>query len=206
MNYRAFLASWRGAQAENRLSRWVIVLLACAVLYQALQVSRIERTVVLIPPELNEAVEISRTRASREAQESWALYLAMLIGNVTAETAPYLRDILAPLLAGNLREEVIELLDDQVTEIRRERLDMRFEPREIAYEEASQRVYVTGKHTTRGPGAVRPHEQMRTYEVRVDYRNFRPLFTFLDVYPGGPMMPSARQKEAQNHAADNETR
>jgi conjugal transfer pilus assembly protein TraE len=201
MNYRTFLLSWRGTQVENRIARWVIVLLACAVLYQALQVSRIERTVVLVPPEVNEAIEISRTRASREAQESWALYLAQLLGNVTAETAPFLRDILEPLLAGNLRQDVLDLLTDQVEDIRRERLDMRFEPREIAYEASSQHTYVTGKHTTRGPGVVRPHEQIRTYEVRVDYRNYRPLITFLDVYPGEPKLPSAREKEAQAHAA-----
>jgi conjugal transfer pilus assembly protein TraE len=196
----AFLASWRGTQLENRISRFVIILLAVAIVYQARQVSLIERTVVLVPPDITETVEIARGHASREAQEAWALHVAQLLGNVTPETAPYLADLLGPLLGGNIRDDVLQVLEEQVQEITRERLEMRFHPREIAYEETHGRVYITGNHVTRGPGVERAHEQIRTYEVRVDHRQYRPLITFLDVYPGVPKLPSAREKEVQANA------
>lgn len=195
-----FLESWRGTQLENRISRVVIILLAAAIMYQALQISRIERTVVLVPPEINESVEISRVSASQGAQESWGLHVAQLLGNVTPETAQHLSKLLAPILSGKIRDDVLGVLNDQVQEIVREQLQMRFEPQEISYETTSRHVYITGKHVTTGPGVDRPHEQFRTYEMRVDYRHYRPMITFLDVYPGEPKLPSARKNEAQANA------
>lgn len=196
MNLSAFLTTWRGTQLENRISRLVILALAAAVFVLTLMLGRVERTVVLVPPEITGPVEIARDSASREAQEAWALYVAELLGNVTPQTGEFLIQVLEPLLAASLRRDVMEVLSDQVEEIRRERVSMRFEPREIAYEEASQTVYVSGFHTTEGPGGM-PIKAERTYEVRVSYRNYRPLVTHLDVYPGAPRTPAEKSVDAE---------
>jgi conjugal transfer pilus assembly protein TraE len=183
LNLQEFLRTWRGTTLENRISRIVLVLLATAVLLLTMQVNRIERTVVLVPPALSGPVDLARNSASREAQEAWALYVAELLGNVTPSTGDFLMQTLEPLLANNLRRQVMEVIADQLEEIRRERVSMRFEPREVSYDEATRTVRVTGEHITEGPGA-KPVRQLRTFELRVDYDNYRPLVTHLDAYNG----------------------
>lgn len=199
MKLSEFLNTWRGVSLENRISRLALAILSAAVLLQAWQIGRVERTVVLIPPQLSGPVDLSRNSASREAREAWALYVAQLLGNVTPATGEFMMQTLEPLLAGNLRRMLLDLIADQLEDIRREDVSMRFEPREVAYEENTQTVYISGTHTTEGPGAA-PVKAQRTYEVRVDYSNYRPLVTHLDVYPGAPQRPS--QKEQHSVSAD----
>jgi conjugal transfer pilus assembly protein TraE len=45
--------------------------------------------------------------------------------------------------------------------------------------------YVTGTQTSTGP-AAKPVRHRRTFEVRVGFRNYRPVINHLDAYPGQP--------------------
>jgi conjugal transfer pilus assembly protein TraE len=93
---------------------------------------------------------------------------------------------------------VLEAMRQQVHEIQRERVSMTFEPRTVAYEPATDRVFVTGTHTTRGPGA-RPVARPRTYELRVGFANYRPVISHLDVYAEAPRdLPDAARPAAES--------
>jgi conjugal transfer pilus assembly protein TraE len=80
---------------------------------------------------------------------------------------------------------VLEVLAEQVREIQRERVSMRFTVRELLYDPASDTVFVTGIQTTTGPGG-KPVARPRTYEVVVGFQNYRPVIRHLDVYPEEP--------------------
>ena len=85
-----FLESWRIVQAENRLHRIVLLGLIVTNGLSALAALRTERAVVLVPPSLDKEVEITRNTASSELKESWGLYLAELLGNVTPTNADFI--------------------------------------------------------------------------------------------------------------------
>lgn len=193
MNYANFLASWQGTQLENRFHRITSLLLAAALVVVGALLWHVERTVVLVPPVLEGEVTIAREYASQEVEEAWAMHVALLLGNVTPESADRLFEIISPLLESTLRRDLQRDMLDQVEEIRREKVAMRFTPRQVAYDTATGHAYVTGEHITEGPGA-KPVRVERTYEVAVEFRNYRPLITYLDAYPGGPKLPSDKER------------
>jgi len=183
MNLGTFLQTWRGTTLENRLQRLALLLLAGTTLVLASLVGQVERTVVLVPPGLEQEVTIAREDASQEAKEAWGLHVAMLLGNVSPETVEVLTQALEPLLDPSLRRTLLEAMRGQVEEIKRERVSMRFLPRVVSFDPATKTVFVTGTHRTEGPGAP-PVQAQRTYELRIVFRHYRPLITHLDAYAG----------------------
>jgi conjugal transfer pilus assembly protein TraE len=182
-----FLATWRGLTLENRLHRLAVLGLIGTNLLTAVALLRAERTVVLVPPLLEGQVSVARAAASQEVKEAWALFVAELLGNVSPAGAEFLEKALDPLLAPSLRRSVLEVLAEQVREIQRERVSMRFTVRELLYDPASDTVFVTGIQTTTGPGG-KPVARPRTYEVVVGFQNYRPVIRHLDVYPEEPRL------------------
>ncbi|WP_366929698.1 type IV conjugative transfer system protein TraL [uncultured Thiodictyon sp.] len=55
----------------------------------------------------------------------------------------------------------------------------------ISRDPASGTIYITGTHVTSGP-AAKPVNTSRTYALRVEFKNYRPVVVFLDSYPGEP--------------------
>jgi conjugal transfer pilus assembly protein TraE len=198
VNLADFLATWRGLTLENRIHRITLLGLIVTNLLTAVALLHAERTVVLVPPRLEGQVNIARDSASQEVKESWALFVAELLGNASPTGAEFLERALDPLLAPALRRPVLEAMRQQVHEIQRERVSMTFEPRTVAYEPATDRVFVTGTHTTRGPGA-RPVARPRTYELRVGFANYRPVISHLDVYAEAPRdLPNGARPAAES--------
>ncbi|MCU0836828.1 MAG: type IV conjugative transfer system protein TraE [Chromatiaceae bacterium] len=187
MTLADFLATWRGLTLENRLHRLAVLGLIGTNLLTAVALLRAERTVVLVPPLLEGQVSVARAAASQEVKEAWALFVAELLGNVSPAGAEFLEKALDPLLAPSLRRSVLEVLAEQVREIQRERVSMRFTVRELLYDPASDTVFVTGIQTTTGPGG-KPVARPRTYEVVVGFQNYRPVIRHLDVYPEEPRL------------------
>ncbi len=191
MTLNELLATWRGTTLENRVWRIAILVLVVANLVLVGLVGQVERTVVLVPPVLEGEVTVARDRASQEVEEAWGLYVAELLGNVTPATVEPLTRVLDPLFAGGLRREVMKAIAAQTEAIKRENVSMRFSPRQVGYDTATRTVFVTGTHRTEGP-AAQPVSNERTYEVRVEFRNYRPLITHLDVYRGDRRSPGDR--------------
>ena len=194
MTLGQFLQTWRGTTLENRITRMAVLLLAVAVLVLASLVGQVERTVVLVPPGLEDEVTIARDNASQEAKEAWGLHVAMLLGNVTPESVDVLAKAIEPLLDPALGRTLLDAMRGQVEEIKRERVSMRFLPRVVSFDPTTQTVFVTGTHRTEGPGAP-PVQAQRTYELRIAFRNYRPLITHLDAYAGDTRPTPAEQPQ-----------
>ncbi len=185
MNLGAFLATWRGLTLENRIHRITLLGLIVTNLLTAVALLHAERTVVLVPPRLEGQVNIARDSASQEVKESWALFVAELLGNVSPSSAEFIQKAVDPLLAPALRRPVLEVMAEQVREIQRERVSMSFNVRAIAYDPPTDKVFVTGIQTTSGPGG-KPVARTRTYELIVGFAHYRPVIRHLDVYPEEP--------------------
>ena len=185
MNLQHLLATWDGTHRENRFNRVVILLLVGVNIALAVTVHQADRTVVLVPPVLDGEVTLARIAASQEVKDAWALFVAELLGNVTPRNAEVLTKALDPLLAPALRQDVLRVLDSQISEIKREKISLSFQPRAISRDAGSDTLYVTGTHITSGP-AAQPVAIERTYAIRIGFHHYRPVIRYLDVYPGPP--------------------
>jgi len=203
-----FLESWRGVQWENRVWRIVALGLIMTNLITAGTLALTERTVVLVPPVLDAEAAIGRTRASAELKTGWGLYLAQLLGNVTPANAEFLKTAVAPILDASIYREVMAAIGVQVNELKLDRVALSYEPKEIAYEAQTDKVFVTGTQTSAGP-VGQPQKRVRTYEFRFVVRNYRPYLVHIDAYPGTPVTvgsPAAAQRQALEAQAGNASR
>ncbi|MVF23683.1 TraE protein [Methylocaldum sp. BRCS4] len=185
MKLTQLLESWNLVQAENRLHRVVLVGLVITNGISALAALRTERTVVLVPPTLTQEVEITRNTASSQLKEAWGLYLAELLGNVTPATSEFITKALAPLLSTDLYRAVMDAMAEQINALKMDRVATSFKPREVSFEKATDKVFVSGELTTQGPNS-KAETRNRTYEFVISTRNYRPRLDYIDVYPDEP--------------------
>jgi conjugal transfer pilus assembly protein TraE len=185
MIIRDYLAS---IDLNRRLGHWqhqAIIALGVTNCLTALALTLQHTKVILVPPTLPGEVEIARNQGSGTLKETWALYVAELIGNVTPGNAAFIERSLGPLLDAGIYRDVMALLGSQVTALRADRVSVRFRTREVLYEAKTDRVYVSGEQTSQGPGG-NPETHPRTYEFRIAFRHYRPVVEHIDVYAGEP--------------------
>ena len=193
MTLTRFRQTWQSLVAENRFHRGLLLGLLVTNLLTLMALLQAERTVVLVPPILEQQVNVAREAASQEVKEAWGLFVTELLGNVTPTNAPFLHQTLEPLLSPGLRREVAQVLEAQVAELRRDRVSVRFSPETIQFDPATDRVRVSGKQVVTGPGAD-PVTRPRSYEIGVMFRNYRPVITCLDAY-ADPRERQGRSRE-----------
>jgi conjugal transfer pilus assembly protein TraE len=200
MKLKDFMDSWHLVQTENRLHRKLLIGLAMTNVLTALAVLRTERSVVLVPPGLSSEVEITRRQASSALKESWGLYLAELIGNVTPANAEFIQSSLGPLLASDIYRTVMEALAEQIHALKADRVTISFKPRQVFYEKETDTVFVTGDHVSQGPNS-HPDIRSRTYEFRIVIRDYRPRLDAIDVYPEEPHTLDHQKKIPDPHSS-----
>ena len=170
-------------QQYRQWSRPLIAgLLALSILLASL-LWRDTQTVVLQPMTLTEEAWIMKEQASRSYHEAWGLFLAQLMGNVTAGNLAFVRDTLAPLLDPAIYRETLDVLDQQIRLLREDRVILRYEPRSVFYEAATGKTFVEGKSFMKGTSS-KEREGLRTYEYELRISHFLPYLRFMDTYSG----------------------
>lgn len=185
MNLRDFVSSWEGVRSENRLHRYVVSGLLVTNVLTGIAVLRTDRAVVLIPPALNGEVEMTRRTASTNLKESWGLYLAELMGNITPSNAEFIERTIGPLIAPGIYREVTDALSEQIQDLKADRISVSFRPHQVFYEKETDKVFVSGDHVSQGPNS-HPDIRGRTYEFQILFKDYRPLLDHIEVYPGEP--------------------
>lgn len=185
MRLGAFMKAFERVRIENAGFRHLSALLAISNLLLIGSIISHEPVTVLVPPDLDKAVEITRNRASAGLKESWALYLADLMGNVTPSNAQFVMERIAPLLDAALYQPVMNNLAEQITALKADQVSLSYRPRQVIFEEASDKVFVTGDQVIHGHDG-RPEQRHRTFEFRFRIKDYRPLLEAIDVYPDEP--------------------
>lgn len=183
MNLKTFLTTWRGTRLENQYQRWAIAGLVFSNIVVGLAAFGRGETVVVIPPDLAGKIAISRSDGDRDYQQAWAFFLAQLLGNVTPGNADVVKKAVEPLLAPAIYRETVRVLTEQVESIKRDRVSLRFEPREIKFEQATGKAFVEGFSVVSG-AAGKEERNPRTYEFMIKVRNYRPVIEHIDNYVG----------------------
>jgi conjugal transfer pilus assembly protein TraE len=185
VNISDYLATLKGVQIQNQWQQIAILGLGLTNALTALALLFKATPVILVPPTLPGEVEIARNQGSSTLKESWGLYLAELLGNVTPGNAAFIERSLGPLLDAGIYPEVMAILGREVEALRMDRISIKFKSREVLYDAHLDRVYVSGEQTSQGPGSA-PESRPRTYEFRIGFRHYRPVIEHIDVYADAP--------------------
>jgi len=183
MKLSDYLKTWNGALMENRVSRWLMMALAISNVVLVMLMTTVNQTVVLVPPTLVQEASVSEHAASAGYKEAWATHVAMLLGNVTPRTAPYVSEHVGKLMGPKVYHRMMEGITEQTARIGAEQLTIQFSPTTAFYLAERDVVVVTGEYVIRGMHSAE-NRMLRTYEIGVDVQNFRVRVDSLDIYEG----------------------
>ncbi len=205
MKLTAFTKSWAQAVRENATKNVMLGILIVSNALAILGWFRTEKTVVLVPPQHDERMEISATRASEGYKRAWALTVAQLCGNVTPGTADFVLQVLGDMFAPSAYRDVAAKLAEQVADIKRDSITVSFEPREIRFVPSTGAVYVSGQFASQGVSG-QPIKAIRTYEIVVAIRFGRPWITHFRPYEGMPDIDDSGKRRSVPATATGERR
>jgi len=181
MDFKRFFSSYSGVVQENRIWRaLVLVLVAANLVLGTVAFSRRE-TVVLVPANLSQEVRVGVSVGDRAYRETWGLFFALLLGNVTPQTHDFVLEGVGKCLAPGIYQETLKEMYAQAKELKVNNLAISFEPTEVAFDEKTERVLVKGVALLRGAYGV-PQALARTYELGIEVRDYRPVLTYLASY------------------------
>ncbi|WP_165678343.1 TraE/TraK family type IV conjugative transfer system protein [Metapseudomonas otitidis] len=201
MKLSIFKRNFNGTVSENKFLR---VSLAGSIVVNfilAIFVGSKSTVVSVTPPTLVESAWVSASQASEEYTESWALYIANTVGNVTPGSSAMIRKTIEPLLDPGIYQDVVNKIESQVHEIRRDRVRISFEAKEILREKNNpNKFFVVGRSLMEGPNG-KPERSNTTYEVDLVIRNYKPIITYLTTYEGKPRTEDVLRREEKTENA-----
>lgn len=185
MKLQTYLQTWEGMQVEAKWSRITNGILLCLVVVLTVTVLSKETVVVLQPHTLTQEAWVAEHESSEGYKESWGLYLATMLGNATPETLPFIKERIKPLLGPEIYSDVINVLEVQANELIEDRITMRFEPRSVAYEKSTGKVFVYGQSYLFGSNETEIKTD-RTYEFELAIGHYAPVLNYMTTYGGRP--------------------
>lgn len=194
MKLSTYLGSWSGAQILTRLLGVALILSIVTNATLGLLMIRREQLVVLVPPSLERQASLLRAQADEHYLAAWGWYAATMIGNVTQANASFIKASIEPLLDPGIYHATIKRLEQQLDQLARDRVTLKFEPRRTLHEQATGKLFVTGLSTVQSLAGGEQRET-RTYEFEIEIRHYRPLLTHIDTYTGQPRTADVRQRE-----------
>lgn len=185
MNFLKYRSSWQFINLENRWLKLLIFFLLLIVMMLTVIAAKREVIVALVPPTLNQRVELKASVAQEAYLSSWALYFAELIGNVTPGNVTFIEEALSPMLSPDIYQHVVDVLRMQTKQIKEDSITLSFQPRQIEQDDKTGKIYVTGYAFLAGVTGKTTRE-LRTYEFLMRVENYAPILIWMDTYVGQP--------------------
>ena len=158
-------------------------------------------TVVIKPPVLTGEIRIEDGLPNKEWQESWALYLAHMIGNINPRNVEFVSKQVVAMLSTNLQLEKERDIRRIVDMMRMSNLTQSFEVQDLKYEASTRMVWVWGYKTTQlassnkqATSATEDSADRRrwTFEFIIRLNELgMPVVTHIDQYDGLPRFDRA---------------
>lgn len=181
MEWRRFFGSYRAVLQENRIWRTLSVALALANVILVILVVARRDTVVLVPANLTKEVRVGASVGDRAYRESWGLFFALMLGNVTPKTIDFVLERTGKYLAPGIYQDTLKDMYSQAQQLKVNNLTISFEPNEVAFDAKNDRVQVKGVAVLRGAYGA-PTIMARTYDLGIEVRNYQPVLTYLSAY------------------------
>jgi conjugal transfer pilus assembly protein TraE len=147
--------------------------------------------VIIIPPQLDERINVSLNLADSKYKKAWAKYIATLAGNITPSNVEFVADSIGELLAPEVHHKVAGEFGSHVYKIRKEGIRTAYAPKRIEYDENLDRVFVVGDYSVMLPTmtAKKGEEYSnvrrdKVYELSIEMSNGVPMVKHFETYFG----------------------
>jgi len=200
--------SFDGMRGENQFLRLMLLALVITNGMSACSALKKDEIITVVPPTLTEQAWVSKTQSESAYTEAWALYIAMMLGNVTPANASIVKDALGPLLHPDIYQSTMDVLDKQIFQIRQDRVSLSFEPQKVLRDTVNpNRFFVTGRSVSEGPAGDK-HRTNRTYEVDLQIKNYKPELSWINTNTGAPRTQDVidREQKVETRKAEQEAR
>lgn len=185
MDFKSFLSTYSGIRQENWYYRVICAVLVISNLFLGVAVLARKEVVVLVPPILKEQVKVGINKADQKYQESWALFFALLLGNITPKNLEFVVNEVQKYMAPAIYDDLMKDIAEQSKSIEGANISTSFEPRELGYDEKTGHVLIKGQMVLRGAFG-KPQSINKTYEFGIAIKNYYPQITYLDAYEKKP--------------------
>ncbi len=203
MRLKQFLQTWEGTQFENTWLRIFSATMLVIILFLMVLVFRKETIVTMQPFTLKSEAWVSQNDASQSYKKAWGMALAQLVGNVQPATVDFVKDTLSPILTPSIYQDVMDTLEVQALDIKKDRVVMRFEPRVIIYEPETDKVFVEGLSFVSGVSAKKESTSSRVYEFVIGVEGYMPELQYITTYEGRAKTQEALKKVRGNSKSAN---
>lgn len=192
MKFKALEKNWQTTLAESRWSRVIILFLVVANVMLAYVAHTRSTIITVVPPEFTKEIRIGKADADLSYRQSFAHWIAHTLGNITPSNVEFAIRSIEPMLSPSVFRQVSATMHEQAEKIRLDRIVIRFEPREVLYDETTQRFFIVGNSFIAGMGGNEQRDS-RVYEIAMAIDNYRPIITHLETYTGSPRITDARR-------------
>ncbi len=181
MDFKIFSSTFSGIRQENNFWRALCAVLVVTNLLLGVEVLVRKDVVVLVPPILKEQVRVGMNKADAKYQESWALFFALLLGNITPQNLEFVISEVQKYLAPEIYQDLMKDIGEQAMQIKEANVSTSFQPSQLTYDDKTGHVLVKGMMALRGSFGP-PKNVPKTYEFGITVKNYYPEIHYLDAY------------------------
>lgn len=187
--------SWSAAMVKSNFMVVSNVGLVAVALVLAFNQMNQKPTVIVKPPVMTGEFRIEDGLPNKEWQQSWALFISHMLGNVNPRNVEFVARQVTSLLSPNLQTGVEADLRKVVEMMRMSGLTQTFEVQDLRYDPTTGMVWCWGNKTTQlmGPkasgnaGNDTSDRRRWTYEFIIRLNEMgMPVVTHIDQYEGTP--------------------
>lgn len=202
MDAKTYKFGFKGAKETIKLQKYAMLIMAASILILSLFVIQKRERLVLIPPVIDERVELAYQSANEPYYKAYALYVASFLGNINPGNATFVKEGLALSFSPALYAEMRAQITEDAEKMRVSGRTLRFYADRVLYEPDTGKTFVTGKQEIVS-AAGNVHDQDVTYEMRVAIREGLPKIEKFAYYTGAPRTSEwlQRNRHTQPQAA-----
>lgn len=180
-------------KGENTTLKLVLVVsIICIGILSTTLMNR-SQIVTIVPPNLTETTWLDEKTAGQPYMQAWAIYLANSMGNATPESVDMLKKSIGPFLDAGIYTQVMKRIDDQIDQIKRDRISLSFTPTRVYHDpKAPDTYFVEGSQGLEGITG-NPIVKSVTFQMSIDVKGYRPVLTFINIKQGKAELPSEKK-------------
>lgn len=197
MKGKTYKLGFKGAQETVKLQKYTIIVMAVTILVLVMQVGSKRDRLVIVPPVIEEQLELGYAAANEPYFKSWALYVANFLGNINPSNASFVSEGLSLSFSPELYQEMRGKIIADAERMRVSGRSLRFYADRVVYEKDTRKTFVAGKQEVVS-AAGNVHEQDVCYEMQVAIRNGLPTIEHFDYYTGAPRTAEWLQRNRRN--------
>lgn len=142
------LTSWSTAMVRSNIAQLTNVMLGVALLGMTWMHWNTKPTVIIKPPVLTGEIRIEDGLPNKEWQESWALFLSHMLGNINPRNVDFVTRTTISMLSPKLQVSKEADIRRMVEMMKMSNLTQSFDVQDLQYEPRSRIVWVWGYKTT----------------------------------------------------------